>query len=643
MDNKVKKTILGLAVGASLAATLPVVPVDMKWEVSYETVGFNTQDMDLGLKEYAVNSDGGWYVRDVEKDKGQFINTDNPKDIEGKNEVKVICEKCVYYSEFIDQNGERVREKQEKVEYDGLRYTKDFPQPKKLKLESVLFGSIANAAVTLDATTTSGNLSNASSASWSHTVTGSNTGLFVSIAQNDITVADRAVTAITYNSISMTVVASSTTGANTEEINGWYLFSPSTGSNTVSITLGGTNTRVWANAVSFTDVRDTTATSILSGGGGATSPKEIYTPVDGGASVDFVVLQNNNSDCTPVAPLSSLWSNPTSAGSNSNFAAYLPVTGTGTTTIDWDGSVCTSNKTGFTFFLYPSCNPSTTSCSDYFIQYDGGATVGVYSAYNTYTKWKAPTGVSTVSGQCWGGGGGGSSLSGGGGGGGGGGAYAKSNLSVVAGTIYPLTIALTVSQEVAGQDSQFNDGSALIADGGASTASSNTGSSGGTTANSIGDVAEFAGGNGGNGDTTGDFGGGGGGGAGADGAGVNGSNATASVSGGNGGAGNNGSGGAGGAGAAAGTGGNGHNNFLGGGGGGGGANTANCGTTACIGAFLGGGGGGSEGNGGRGGGGMCVLTYGGAAAPSDVPATYKQIIPTEYKQVIPSEYKVIIQ
>ncbi len=120
-----------------------------------------------------------------------------------------------------------------------------------------------------------------------------------------------------------------------------------------------------------------------------------------------------------------------------------------------------------------------------------------YSATGTFVP---PTGVTSVTVECWGGGGrGGTRTTDGVGGGGGGGAYARSVLTVVPGTTYTVTVGAGSTTTAAGGDSWFNTAATILAKGGSSAAdNSATGVAGGTAGASIG-TTKFAGGTGGNG------------------------------------------------------------------------------------------------------------------------------------------------
>ena len=226
---------IGIAIfGSGIVLGAPVVPVEMKWVVSYETIAFDTADGDLALDEYAI-SDNGWYIRTVPKEEGQFDGTENPQDIIGKKEVKIRREGRAYYDEFFD--GQKiVRVQSEKTKYDGLRYTKDYPQPKKQKLENIINSiNSADAAIAFQSATVSARALNATSVSFSHTVSaGSNLILFIADSCDDNDSGSYTATDASFNGdVASFIVASGEFSVNTNDM--FYLVNPDVGTFTVSV------------------------------------------------------------------------------------------------------------------------------------------------------------------------------------------------------------------------------------------------------------------------------------------------------------------------------------------------------------------------------------------------------------------------
>ena len=84
---------------------------------------------------------------------------------------------------------------------------------------------------------------------WSHTCSGSNRILMVGVSYYD---SGDTISALTYNSVSMTVVPSSTVSNGQYTSTLYYLVAPATGSNTVSVTFTGGVFDFKAGSISYT-------------------------------------------------------------------------------------------------------------------------------------------------------------------------------------------------------------------------------------------------------------------------------------------------------------------------------------------------------------------------------------------------------
>jgi len=155
-----------------------------------------------------------------------------------------------------------------------------------------------------------------------------------------------------------------------------------------------------------------------------------------------------------------------------------------------------------------------------FLEFTGNAQTVTYNTSGANT-WTCPTGVTSVTVECWGAGGcGGTRTTNGQTGGGGGGAYASGVITVVPGTVYNLTVGAggTAGGTNNGGNTSFNTVS-VVAAGGVGVASNATaGGAGGLASGSTG-TTKFNGGTGGT--SGGGTSGGGGGGAGSTNAGGN--------------------------------------------------------------------------------------------------------------------------
>lgn len=306
--SKWKKIGMALA-GTALALNAPVVPEDMKWVSSYETVQFETADGDLGMDEYAVSGteDGetSWYVRHRPKSEDNFQGTTDPKDIEGKSLVGVRCERCAFYSEFRDARGDTRRVPIVAEAFRRVHKRKDAPQPAMKTLVSPVSAGIANAAIAFDATANDGDPGAVSSGSFSHTTAGSDRVMFVGLSMNDITESERGVASVDYNGDALTEVRVEDEATDNFLTEGWYLVAPDTGTLTVSYTLDGTNDNVTAGSITLTGVDQTTA---LDSDGGqeisATADKSTATVNSIADSVWFATTMladiSATTDCTPL-------------------------------------------------------------------------------------------------------------------------------------------------------------------------------------------------------------------------------------------------------------------------------------------------------------------------------------------------------
>lgn len=118
----------------------------------------------------------------------------------------------------------------------------------------------AFAAVAHNSTTSSTMQSSVASYSFSHTNAAVSNGLLtLCTGQQDNTDADRDITAVTYNSVSMNnILTYSEAGSANIEGEAWQLIGASTGSNTMAITYAGTVTLINAFATTWSGVDQTT-------------------------------------------------------------------------------------------------------------------------------------------------------------------------------------------------------------------------------------------------------------------------------------------------------------------------------------------------------------------------------------------------
>lgn len=132
------------------------------------------------------------------------------------------------------------------------------------------FGAIAH-----DADSNSGAQTTSTSYSWNHTVTGSNTALAVGV---DIRGTSCTVSGITYNSVALSLVTGATATNGTRRSESWFLVAPTTGTNSIAVTLTGCTPSASAGvAVSFTGVAQTSSTEAGNGatGSASTGPAQV--------------------------------------------------------------------------------------------------------------------------------------------------------------------------------------------------------------------------------------------------------------------------------------------------------------------------------------------------------------------------------
>lgn len=151
--------------------------------------------------------------------------------------------------------------------------------------------------ILFDAASNSGYQTLQSTYSWSHTCTGLNGYLTVGVSM--LSVAGSQVTGITYNGVSMDRIEdqSSVTGAIRAEL--WGLVNPSTGTNTISVTLSVALDSV-GTATSYTGVHQTSpieaanTASATNGVGAADATVNITTVADNDWTVNVVATNDTS-------------------------------------------------------------------------------------------------------------------------------------------------------------------------------------------------------------------------------------------------------------------------------------------------------------------------------------------------------------
>lgn len=165
---------------------------------------------------------------------------------------------------------------------------------------------------------------------WSHTCTGSDLILVVSVALWQDVAGTGTISGITYNSVALTKAQGVTNGAMRAEI--WYLVGPATGTNTVSATVSGDTDDRKFRSVSYTGVSGYDASNSANGGSG--NPTVSVTTVADNCWVQDAVAKFGTGAATVGAGQTSVLNNVT--GATLGAASYEgPKTPAGSVTMDW--------------------------------------------------------------------------------------------------------------------------------------------------------------------------------------------------------------------------------------------------------------------------------------------------------------------
>lgn len=192
---------------------------------------------------------------------------------------------------------------------------------------------ILNAAVAFDAAVNSGDLSNTTSGSWSHTVTGANTYIFLGLAGWDAETNIGAVTA-TYASVSLTELGGrQATGSNNSIL--WGLAGAATGANTMAYAnVPASYAELAGGSVSFTGVHQTVSVgTLVSDASESTNPSVDITMVTGDIGVD--ILYSGTGSAAPVAGANETGRVSTQGPNDTKRVMMGTEAGNGTVTMDW--------------------------------------------------------------------------------------------------------------------------------------------------------------------------------------------------------------------------------------------------------------------------------------------------------------------
>lgn len=105
------------------------IKIKLKWLCGYETLKFDTPDGDLDKNQYAINPNGGYFIRRHPKNNFNFVSVEK-LDAIGMKRVKILEEKA-YYNEFELPDKRTLRIPTTGEEYWKVGKVKDYPQPQK--------------------------------------------------------------------------------------------------------------------------------------------------------------------------------------------------------------------------------------------------------------------------------------------------------------------------------------------------------------------------------------------------------------------------------------------------------------------------------------------------------------------------------
>lgn len=169
--------------------------------------------------------------------------------------------------------------------------------------------------------------------SWSHTVgSGANRVLIVGIGT---TTGDN-VSAVTFNSVSMTKILSATQGASAGSMSVWILLNPASGSHSIAVTL--TSDTAYGSAASFSDViqSNTVNQTNATGGFSASSSHSLTPSVDNCHVVEMIYWVNNAAASTASVGWTFSVANDAGTAQSIGIALKGPISPAASTTNTWD-------------------------------------------------------------------------------------------------------------------------------------------------------------------------------------------------------------------------------------------------------------------------------------------------------------------
>lgn len=207
----------------------------------------------------------------------------------------------------------------------------------------LLWAAPALGAIAHDGVATGGGDTQTSPVSWNHTVTSNSLGIIVVGCSIDST-ANRSVTAVTYNGVSLSNIRSDDDTTDAVYSTLWYLLTPATGTHSVSVTMGGTVDGIHCYSESMTGVDQTTPLDGNSTGAGATATTGTTATVSittntANAAILDIVAWNSGSEAITMSAVTNrtqrLNNRDTTDGFNSGGSTLITKAATGSQAMSW--------------------------------------------------------------------------------------------------------------------------------------------------------------------------------------------------------------------------------------------------------------------------------------------------------------------
>lgn len=200
-------------------------------------------------------------------------------------------------------------------------------------------------AIAVDATSSSGEVTAVSSDTWSHTCSGSNRFLVTGVNARGVkSNTNTTVTGVTYNSVALTKIrhdsvdgldVGDTYRGRTEL---WYLVSPATGANNVTVTWTGSIDIACSGAISLTGAIQSSSAIDSNNGQSAntdTTPSTTLTVVNSGCYLVDSIYSRATPPLTKDASQTLVFNTDVNGGGDSTGMSYKASGGTGSQTMQW--------------------------------------------------------------------------------------------------------------------------------------------------------------------------------------------------------------------------------------------------------------------------------------------------------------------